>query len=298
MTPKARVVAIVALAAAVAVGGTVGGTILQTRGESTGTRARKGAPPLELAQSGPLKQAVTLYNAGRRSEAGAIFDRYHSLEAEIGSAFARWPHGSLDAVKKLVASHPRSALAELHLGLAYYWAGRDNDAAAAWQQAAKVDPDTPYAISALDLLHPNVAPNVPPIVVDAATVPRAARAKLLAGAGLLEPGAHGLGEARARRGGRPRPARPRRPHGGRGRAVLARASALAVPAPRAAHRDVPESGGRAPPSRRAPPLDEAGEEGRGAAPSRRSRGARIRLRCDRERDPAGARGRWDQVGKR
>ncbi len=184
MTPKARVVAIVALAGAVAVGGTVGGTILQTRGESTGTRARKGAPPLELAQSGPLKQAVTLYDAGKRSEAGAIFDRYHSLAAEIGSAFARWPHGSLDAVKKLVASHPRSALAELHLGLAYYWAGRDDDAAAAWQQAAKVDPDTPYAISALDLLHPNVAPNVPPIVVDAATVPRAARAKLLAGAGL------------------------------------------------------------------------------------------------------------------
>ena len=184
MTPKARVVAIVALAGAVAVGGTVGGTILQTRGESTGTKARKGVPPLELAQSGPLGQAVKLYNAGDRSRAGAIFDRYHSLEAEIGSAFARWPHGSLDAVKKLVASHPRSALAELHLGLAYYWAGRDNDAAAAWQQAAKVDPDTPYAISALDLLHPNVAPNVPPIVVDAATVPRAARAKLLAGAGL------------------------------------------------------------------------------------------------------------------
>ncbi len=181
MTPKARVVTIVALAGAVAVGATVGGTILQTRGESTGTKARKGAPPLELPQSGPLAQAVKLYDAGRRSEAGVIFDRYHSLSAGIGSAFARWPHGSLDAMKKLVASHPSSALAELHLGLAYYWAGRDNDAAAAWQQAAKVDPDTPYAISALDLLHPNVAPNVPPIVVDAATVPRAARAKLIEG---------------------------------------------------------------------------------------------------------------------
>ncbi|HXR12602.1 MAG TPA: hypothetical protein VN770_09920, partial [Gaiellaceae bacterium] len=83
-----------------------------------------------------------------------------------------------------VASHPRSALAELHLGLAYYWSGRDADAVASWQLAAKVDPDTPYAITALDFLHPNVAPGVPPIVVDAAAVPKPARAKLLLGASL------------------------------------------------------------------------------------------------------------------
>jgi len=184
MSPKARVVAVVSLAAVVVVGATVGGTILQTRGESTGTRARKGAPPLELAASGALAQAVKLYDAGNRTAAGAAFDRYHSLAAEIGSAFSRWPKGSLDAMKRLVASHPRSALAELHLGLAYYWSGRDADAVASWQLAAKVDPDTPYAITALDFLHPNVAPGVPPIVVDAAAVPKPARAKLLLGASL------------------------------------------------------------------------------------------------------------------
>jgi tetratricopeptide (TPR) repeat protein len=184
MSPRARVVTIVSLAAAVAVGATVGGTILQTRHESTGTKARKGAPPLELAVSGPLLHADRLYAAGRGSEAGAIFDRYHSLEAEIGSAFARWPHGSLDAMKKLVAAHPSAAVAELHLGLVYYWSGRDDDAAASWQRAAKVDPDSPYAISALDLLHPDVAPGLPPIVYDASSVPAAARTKLVEGANL------------------------------------------------------------------------------------------------------------------
>ncbi|HXR12113.1 MAG TPA: hypothetical protein VN770_07455, partial [Gaiellaceae bacterium] len=81
MSPKARVVAVVSLAAVVVVGATVGGTILQTRGESTGTRARKGAPPLELAASGALAQAVKLYDAGNRTAAGAAFDRYHSLAA-------------------------------------------------------------------------------------------------------------------------------------------------------------------------------------------------------------------------
>lgn len=171
-------IAVVSAAAVVAVGATVGGTILQTRGESSGTTARNGAPPLELSVTGPLAQALGLYRRGKRSEAGAIFDRYHTLPAEIGSAFSRWPHGSLDAMKKLVAANPRSALAELHLGLAYYWSGRDADAASSWKQAAAVEPDTPYAISALDLLHPNVAPNLPPLVADVASVPRAARAGL------------------------------------------------------------------------------------------------------------------------
>ena len=180
MSPRARVVAIVSAAAVVAVGATVGGTLLQTRGESAGTKARTGFPPLEL----PASPALRLYQAGRRARAEALFSRSHSLAGEIGAAFARWPHGTLDTMKRLVAANPGSALAELHLGLAYYWSGRDADAAASWRRAAAVDPDTPYAVSALDFLHPNVAPNLPPIVVDAAAVPRAARARLVRGADL------------------------------------------------------------------------------------------------------------------
>jgi tetratricopeptide (TPR) repeat protein len=122
-----------------------------------------------------------LYNRGERSRAGAIFSRYDSLEAEIGAAFSTWPHGSLEAVKKLVAANPGSAVAELHLGLADYWSGRDADAAAAWKRAAALEPDTPSAIAALDFLHPNVAPGLPPIVVDARTITPRARGLVLKG---------------------------------------------------------------------------------------------------------------------
>jgi hypothetical protein len=177
MSAKTRVVAIVALAAAVAAGATVGITLLQTRGESSGTTARKGVPPLYL----PDSKALRLYQAGKRTEAGALFSRSHSLPDEIGAAFARWPHGTLDDMKKLVAAHPGSAMAELHLGLADYWSGRDADAASSWNLAAKAEPDTPYAITALDFLHPGVAPGLPPIVVDAAGVDAKARRQLLRG---------------------------------------------------------------------------------------------------------------------
>jgi tetratricopeptide (TPR) repeat protein len=181
LSPKARVVTVVAVLAVAAAGATVGVTLLQTRGESTGSTARKGFPPLDLQVSGPLVRAVALYNAGERSQAGEIFARYHSLSAEIGAAFSRWPHGSLDTVKKLVAENPQSGLAELHLGLAYYWSGRDADAVASWRSAAKLEPDSPSAVTALDFLHPNVAPGLPPIVVDTAAIAPRARALLLKG---------------------------------------------------------------------------------------------------------------------
>jgi tetratricopeptide (TPR) repeat protein len=185
MSARARVYAVVTLAAAAAVGATVGVTLWQTHGEPTGPKARKGAPPLALivARDDPLASAVALYRQGRRARAAAIFARYHSLPARIGLAFARWPDHSLDDVKRLVAENPQSALAELHLGLAYFWAGRDADAAASWRRTAVVGPDTPYAVSALDYLNPNVAPGLPPIVADLAAVAPAARARL--GRGIL-----------------------------------------------------------------------------------------------------------------
>jgi len=178
MGPRTRVVAIVAVAAALAAGAVVGVTLLQTRGESTGSAMRKGSPPLYLVVTGPLRRALTLYQAGKPRQARAIFARYHSLPAEIGLAFSSWPHGSLDAVKKLVAAHPKSGLAELHLGLADYWSGRDADAVSSWRLAAKLEPDSPSAVTALDLLHPNVIPGLPYIVVDVARVDGKARQPL------------------------------------------------------------------------------------------------------------------------
>jgi len=170
--------AVVALAAAAAVAATVGVTLLQTHGERTTsttgavTKPRAGDPPLMFdfgvrtdPEARALARAAALYANGHRIEAATIFARYHSLAAQIGAAFAAWPHGGLDTLKHLVATHARSALAELHLGWAYYWSGRNADAVTAWQRAAKVEPDSPAAVSAEDVLHASTMPRGLPFIV-------------------------------------------------------------------------------------------------------------------------------------
>ena len=177
MSARTRVVTVAALAAAAAAAAVVGVTLLQTRGQSTTAsgavgKPRAGAPPLMLdfgavddAESRALARAAALYGRGRRAEAGAIFARYSSLGARVGAAFAAWPRGSLDDVKRLVAGHPHSSLAVLHLGLAYYWSGRNADAVAAWRRAETLQPDTPFAIDAESLLFADRAlPGRPPFV--------------------------------------------------------------------------------------------------------------------------------------
>jgi tetratricopeptide (TPR) repeat protein len=179
MSARTRVLAIVGLAAVAAVAAVVGVTWLQTRGETTTpagavTAPRSGYPLLELdfgvradAEARALARAETLYNKGKVAQAAPIFARYDSLAAGIGSAFAAWKQGGgLDALKRLVASHPRSPLAELHLGLAYYWAGRNADAVAAFEKTAKLGPDTPYAVDAENVLHAAMIPGLPTIVTD------------------------------------------------------------------------------------------------------------------------------------
>jgi tetratricopeptide (TPR) repeat protein len=129
-------------------------------------KPRAGSPPLELslgirtdAEARELRRAIQLYEAGRRTQAGTIFARYDSLEAKLGAAFAAWP-GTEDRVEQLGALYPRSALVQLHVGLARLWAGT-GDAGTAWREARDVEPDTPYAVWADDLIHPELAPGLP-----------------------------------------------------------------------------------------------------------------------------------------
>lgn len=176
MSARTRVFTVVALAAAAAVTGTVGVTLLQTRGETTTvpgavTKPHAGSPPLILnfgvrqdPEARALYRAQSLYAKGRRAEAARIFGRYHSLEAEIGAAFAAWPDGGLDELKRLVAAHPQSSLAELHLGWAYWQSGRNADAVGAWTKATELQPDSPAAVNAANPLHPSMAPGLPYIV--------------------------------------------------------------------------------------------------------------------------------------
>jgi hypothetical protein len=170
MTPHARVFSLVALAAVVASGVVVIG-VLATRSSVPTVKPRKGAPPLTLdlgvrddAEARALVQAQNLYNDRQRERAAGIFERYDSLEAEVGAALASWPADTVRRLETLAAEHPRSALVALHLGLALYWSRRDQEAETAWRGAERVQPDSSYAVRAADFLHPRFAPGLPTFV--------------------------------------------------------------------------------------------------------------------------------------
>lgn len=185
--PSRRLLLAVVLAAVVAAAAVVGATLLQTRGETTTvpdavTKARPG-PPLALQfefgvrntpETRALTQAESLYDAKHKriAAAAAIFRRYHSVEAQLGSAFTSWSGpSSLAAVKKIAAANPNDPAALLNLGWADFQAGRNADAAAAWRETAARFPDSPYGVDAEDALHPGPA-GLPPIVTGLA-LPRA-----------------------------------------------------------------------------------------------------------------------------
>ncbi len=203
-----RVVVIVALAALIAAAAVVGVTLLQTRGERTTVPGavvtpRAGQPPLDLnfgvdtsAEAAALTRAQTLYNANHVAQAAAIFARYHSLEAQLGAAFAAWKQDGLATVQQLAAAHPGSSVALLHLGIADYWAGQNADAVAAWDKAAKVGADSPYGVKAEDLLHPTL--KIPGLAVPRARLRR------------LRPRSRKLPRAAAARRARPRRGEARR----------------------------------------------------------------------------------------
>jgi tetratricopeptide (TPR) repeat protein len=163
--------AFVAFAALTAAGVVVFG-VVATRGHvPASAKPRSGHPPLNLElgdrvdrEARELNRAQRLYAGKHYSEAAAIFGRYRSLEAQVGSALAAWPSGSIERLENLQAAHRRSALVGLHLGLAYYWDRRNDDALATWRAAARDQPDTPYAVRAGDFLHPQYAPGLPRFV--------------------------------------------------------------------------------------------------------------------------------------
>jgi tetratricopeptide (TPR) repeat protein len=138
MSPRARVITVVAVAAVGLAAAAVGVT-LATRTDVHGTASR---PP-------PLADDPTV-------PAG--------IRADVRDALAAWPAGTVRRLRILTAQHPRSAFVQLELGLALAFAGQEADADTAWRKTEQLEPDSPSAVRAEDLRHPHTPPGRPPFV--------------------------------------------------------------------------------------------------------------------------------------
>lgn len=177
MSPRARTRVFVGVAAAASAAVVVGVTVLQTEDGSAGEPgAERPAPPLELgllarddAEARALREAESLLDNGERSAARERFEEIRSddpdsVEAAVGEAVAAWPDGTVESLSRLVDEHPQSGVARLHLGLALLASGEEEAAAREWRETESRDPDSPAALRAEDLLHPQMAPGRPPFV--------------------------------------------------------------------------------------------------------------------------------------
>ena len=170
MSPRARILVFVSVAAAAAAGATVGVTAL-TSDPKPPSLCPKG-PPLELdlgvrtdREAVTLRRAQERLQAGDRGAAARALAQSTSLAAQVGAAVLAWPAETLPRLQRLAAAHPRSAVVRLHLGLALFCSGRRGDAERAWRAAKRVEPDSAAAIRAADLLHPQYPiPGVPVFV--------------------------------------------------------------------------------------------------------------------------------------
>src|SRR6059058_1964547 len=138
MSARARVWIIVGVAALSAAGTAVGVT-LATR---TDVHRQAGKPP-------PFAPDPTA-----RPE----------VEQQVREALRAWPAGTVRRLRILAARDPHSALVRLELGLALAFAGQQTDASRAWHESRRVQPDSPSAVHATDLLHPGTPPGLPPFV--------------------------------------------------------------------------------------------------------------------------------------
>jgi predicted Zn-dependent protease len=171
MSPRARIIVIAGAAACLAAGGTVALAVITSNGKG-GNESKPvpltGTPPLALdlevrtdPEARALRRAEGLYASKRRAAAGRIFASFDSPAAQIGAAFSAWPDDGLAKLEQLAKEHPDDSLVQLHLGYANLWAGKPDEATAAWKRASSAEPDTMSAQRADDALHPGFPPGEP-----------------------------------------------------------------------------------------------------------------------------------------
>src|SRR5205085_12165528 len=156
VSPRLRVWTTVAAAAAAAAGITIGVT-LATRSDVD--RPQSKPPPFVADPTAPAK-----------------------LASDVREALRAWPEGTARRLRILAARYPHSALVRLELGLALAFAGQNADAQRAWRDAELAQPDSPSAVHAADLRHPNTPPGLPPFVPSFVRPQTAVQAGLLRGA--------------------------------------------------------------------------------------------------------------------
>ena len=105
-----------------------------------------------------------------------------AVDRDVREALQAWPAGTIRRLRILAARYPRSAFVRLELGLAFALAGSPADASHAWHESRQVQPDSPSAVRATDLLHPNTPPGLPPFVPTFTRARTAAQRHLLRGA--------------------------------------------------------------------------------------------------------------------
>jgi tetratricopeptide (TPR) repeat protein len=156
MTPRARVWLVVGIGALAAAGAAVGVT-LATRSDVT--EATSKAPPFLADRTAP-----------------------DAVSADVREALSAWPAGTVRRLRILAARHPSSALVRLELGLSLAFLGQEADARRAWQEAERVQPDSPSAVRSEDLRHPKTPPGRPPFVPNFARARTPSQVRLLRGA--------------------------------------------------------------------------------------------------------------------
>jgi tetratricopeptide (TPR) repeat protein len=201
VSPRARVLTIVALVALVAAGGTVAGALVQGReaggevhGQTETERDRAEPPALELAVLSPGDESRALVAAERMYEEGdaaaaeqafaEILEREpESVEAAVGAAVAAWPIETRERLEDLAEDQPRSAVVQLNLGLLSLAEGDVEAARRAWREAERREPDSPAALRAEDLLNPRSPPGRPVFVSARVRADEALVRALAAGSG-------------------------------------------------------------------------------------------------------------------
>ena len=101
---------------------------------------------------------------------------------DVRQALAAWPAGTVRRLRILAARYPQSAFVRLELGLALAFSGSAADASRAWHESRRVQPDSPSAVHAGDLLYPNTPAGLPPFVPSFTRARTGAQRHLLQGA--------------------------------------------------------------------------------------------------------------------